>query len=113
MTEKILIDKVVLQQMVDAQEALHKARLDYALSDSPVISAKHEALNLRVREALHNVGVCTDALRQALYTRPQPAAWVGLTLEDRQTICDKGLSTWGAAVATEAMLREKNTGESK
>lgn len=46
-----------------------------------------------------------------LYDRPKPAAqWVGLTLEERQAICDKGLSTWGTTVATEAKLREKNHG---
>lgn len=47
-----------------------------------------------------------------VYAPKKPAAqWVWLTLEDRQAICDKGLSTWGTTVATEAKLREKNKGK--
>lgn len=47
----------------------------------------------------------------AFYTRPQPAAWVGLTAKDRKEIERQLVYVEDAIRMTEAKLRKKNGGK--
>lgn len=50
-------------------------------------------------------------INMALYTRPQPAAWVGLTNEEYEAIAAETLFPVEYGRAIEAKLREKNGGK--
>jgi len=55
-----------LRQLVASWDALTRAKVDYALTISPAISAEREREIMKLGEAIHNHNVAIEVSRQAL-----------------------------------------------